>query len=45
MIHVSLEGFIDPAGDVHSWLYNMLVVDIPLRLLKEVRKRAQVNEL
>ena len=45
MIHVSLEGFIDPAGDVPAWLYNMLVVDIPLRLLKEVSKRARVNEL
>jgi hypothetical protein len=45
MVHVSLEGYIDPAGDVPAWLYNMIVVDIPLRLLQEVRKRAQVKEM
>jgi hypothetical protein len=44
MIHVSLEGFIDPSGDIPAWLYNMVVFDIPLRLLQEVRKRAQVEE-
>jgi hypothetical protein len=40
MIHVTLEGFIDPAGNVPAWLYNMVIVDIPLRLLREVKKRA-----
>jgi hypothetical protein len=39
-IHVTLEGFIDPAGDVPAWLYNIVVVDIPLKLLQEVRKKA-----
>jgi hypothetical protein len=40
MIHITLEGFIDPAGEVPAWLYNIVVVDIPLKLLKEVRERA-----
>jgi len=40
MIHITLEGFIDPAGNVPAWLYNMIIVDIPLRLLREVTKRA-----
>jgi hypothetical protein len=40
MIHITLEGFIDPAGNVPAWLYNMVIVDIPLRLLREVKKRA-----
>jgi len=40
MIHITLEGFIDPAGDVPAWLYNIVVVDIPLRLLQEIRKKA-----
>lgn len=42
MIHVTLEGFIDPAGDVPAWLYNMVIIDIPMRLLKDIRKRAGV---
>lgn len=39
-IHITLEGFIDPAGDVPAWLYNIVVVDIPLNLLQKVRERA-----
>jgi len=39
-IHITLEGFIDPAGDVPAWLYNIVVVDIPLKLLQEIRKKA-----
>lgn len=41
MIHITLEGYIDPAGDVPAWLYNIVVVDIPLKLLREVREAAQ----
>jgi hypothetical protein len=41
MIHITLEGFVDPSGSVPAWLYNMVIIDIPLRLLREVRKRAQ----
>jgi hypothetical protein len=40
MIHITLEGYIDPAGDVPAWLYNIVVVDIPLKLLREVRNQA-----
>lgn len=40
MVQVTLEGYINPAGDIPAWLYNMVIVDIPLRLLKEIRKRA-----
>ncbi|KAF0196236.1 MAG: lipid-binding START domain-containing protein [Bacteroidetes bacterium] len=39
-VQVTLEGYINPAGDVPAWLYNMVIVDIPLRLLKEIRNRA-----
>jgi hypothetical protein len=43
MIHITLEGFIDPAGDVPAWLYNIVVVDIPLRLLRKVRERVGMS--
>jgi hypothetical protein len=38
-ISVILEGYIDPAGEVPAWLYNMVIVDIPMRLLREIRHR------
>ena len=39
VIHLTLEGFIDPAGSVPSWLYNMIVIETPLKLMREVQKR------
>jgi len=39
LIHLTLEGFIDPAGSVPAWLYNMVVIDTPLKLMREVQKR------
>lgn len=40
-ILIILEGFIDPAGNIPAWLYNMIVIDTPLKLMREVQKRAQ----
>ena len=40
MISVTLEGFIDPAGSVPAWLYNMVIIDKPYYLLRQVRERA-----
>jgi hypothetical protein len=39
VIHLTLEGFIDPAGNIPSWLYNMIVIETPLKLMREVQKR------
>ena len=39
MIHLTFEGFIDPAGNIPAWLYNMLVIETPLKLMREVQKR------
>ena len=41
VIHLTLEGFIDPAGSIPSWLYNMLVIETPLKLMREVQKRVK----
>jgi hypothetical protein len=43
MIHVTLERFIDPAGDIPAWLYNMVIIYIPMRLLRDIRQRAGVS--
>lgn len=39
-IHVTVEGFVDPAGDIPAWLYNMFVTDTPYEVLKALRDRA-----
>jgi len=38
-VHVILEGFVDPGGDVPSWLYNMLVNEMPLKTMRLLRER------
>lgn len=43
LVRVTLEGFVDPGGNVPSWLYNMVITDTPLKVIKEVRKRVEVN--
>lgn len=39
-IHAILEGFIEPNGNVPSWMHNMIVPDIPLKALNSLRERA-----
>ena len=41
MIHISFEGYIDPAGAIPAWLYNMIVIETPLKLMREVQKRVR----
>jgi hypothetical protein len=40
-VHVILEGFVEPNGNVPSWIHNMVVPDMPLKALKALRERAQ----
>jgi len=39
-VHVILEGFVEPNGNVPSWIHNMVVPDMPLKALKALRERA-----
>lgn len=39
-VHVTLEGFIDPTGNVPSWLFNMFVTETPFNALHALRERA-----
>jgi hypothetical protein len=36
MVHLILEGFIDPAGAVPDWFYNLVIIETPLKLILEV---------
>lgn len=38
-VKVTLEGFVDPGGNVPAWLYNMLVTEMPLRTIRLLRAR------
>lgn len=42
MIRLTLEGFVDPGGVVPAWLYNMVITDTPLKLMREVVLRVEV---
>ena len=43
IIHLELEGFADPAGSIPAWLYNMFISDTPLKIMREVKKRAMIE--
>ena len=37
MIHLTIEGFADPAGDVPAWIANMAITKTPLNMLESAR--------
>ena len=41
VIRLTLEGMVDPGGNVPSWLYNMVIVDTPLKVMRRVKKFVQ----
>jgi hypothetical protein len=43
MIHIVLEGFVDPGGNVPSWLYNMVITDTPLKVMRGVKERVEIK--
>lgn len=44
IIHLILEGYVDPGGSVPSWLYNMVITDTPLNILRGIQKRVTGNQ-
>ena len=40
-IKLTLEGFVDPGGIVPSWLYNMVITDTPIKVIKKVKARVE----
>jgi len=42
MKRLTLEGLVDPGGIVPAWLYNMVITDTPLNLMREVKKRVEL---
>lgn len=40
-IRLILEGFADPAGNIPSWLANMVITETPLNMIHEIRQRVE----
>lgn len=40
-VKVILEGFIDPAGVVPAWIYNMVITDTPLKVMRALRSHVE----
>jgi len=43
-VHVLLEGFVDPGGKIPSWLYNKVITETPLNVMRALRERAISNK-
>jgi len=37
MVHVVLEGSVDPAGHIPTWIVNMVITDTPLNIMTKAR--------
>jgi hypothetical protein len=41
MVHILMEGFVDPAGDIPAWIANMAITDTPLNMLKAIKEMVE----
>ena len=38
MIHLTVEGFADPAGDIPAWVANLAITKSPMNMLRAIRE-------
>lgn len=43
-ISVTLEGTVDPGGNIPAWLINMVIVETPLKIIRGIRERVQEKQ-
>jgi len=41
MIHLTLEGAVDPGGIIPDWLINLVITDTPLNIMRKVREQVE----
>ncbi|MGA3014009.1 MAG: START domain-containing protein [Bacteroidales bacterium] len=41
IIRITLEGYIDPAGDIPDWVYNMMINESSIKVMRRVQKLVQ----
>ena len=39
-VHVTLEGSINPGGNIPVWLFNMVITETPLKMLHSLREKS-----
>ncbi len=44
IVHITLEGFVDPGGNVPDWLYNMVITETPLKIIRGVKERLETKK-
>ena len=43
MVHLTLEGSVDPGGSIPTWLINLVISDTPLKIMRQVREHVEVK--
>jgi hypothetical protein len=43
LVHVVLEGFVDPGGSIPDWLYNMVITDTPIKVIRNVKEKSHAQ--
>jgi hypothetical protein len=43
LVHVVLEGFVDPGGSIPDWLYNMVITETPIKVIRNVKEKAHAQ--
>jgi hypothetical protein len=41
LVHIVLEGHVDPGGDVPDWIYNMVITGTPLKVMHGIKERLE----
>ena len=41
IVHVVLEGHVDPGGSVPDWVYNMVITETPLKIMRGIKQRLE----
>jgi len=41
MMHITLEGSVDPGGNIPAWLVNMVITDTPINIMRKVRNKVE----
>jgi hypothetical protein len=44
MLHLTLEGSVDPGGNIPSWLINMVITETPLKIMRKVIEQVQTKD-
>ena len=41
IVHAVLEGHVDPGGSVPDWVYNMVITETPLKIMRGIKQRLE----